>query len=64
MGCCKQNNPILIGEAGVGKTAIAEGLALLIARGDVNKKLKGKKVIIIKKKTIINTVYELCPLKS
>lgn len=57
MGCCKQNNPILIGEAGVGRTAIAEGLALLIARGDVNKKLKGKKVIIIKKKIQSSILY-------
>jgi type VI secretion system protein VasG len=31
----RQNNPLLIGEAGVGKTAVAEGLALRIARGDV-----------------------------
>jgi type VI secretion system protein VasG len=31
----RQNNPILIGEAGVGKTAVAEGFALRIARGDV-----------------------------
>ena len=30
-----KNNPILLGEAGVGKTAIAEGLALKIANGDV-----------------------------
>lgn len=30
-----KNNPILLGEAGVGKTAIAEGLALRIANGDV-----------------------------
>lgn len=47
LGCCNQNNPILIGEAGVGKTAIAEGLAQLIAKGDVNKKFKGKKVIAL-----------------
>lgn len=37
-----KNNPCLIGEPGVGKTAIAEGLALRIARGDVPENLKGK----------------------
>jgi type VI secretion system protein VasG len=36
----RQNNPILIGEAGVGKTAVAEGFALRIARGDVPPMLK------------------------
>ena len=39
-----KNNPILIGEAGVGKSAIAEGLALRIANGDVPDDLKGKTV--------------------
>lgn len=37
-----KNNPVLIGEPGVGKTAIAEGLAQRIARGDVPEGLKGK----------------------
>jgi type VI secretion system protein VasG len=37
----RQNNPILTGEAGVGKTAVAEGLALRIATGDVPKPLQG-----------------------
>src|SRR5262249_32943268 len=36
----RQNNPILTGEAGVGKTAVAEGFALRIARGDVPPSLK------------------------
>ena len=40
-----KNNPILIGEAGVGKTAIAEGLALRIASGDVPESLRGKELI-------------------
>jgi len=39
-----KNNPILIGEPGVGKTAIAEGLALRIVRGDVPENLKSKQV--------------------
>ncbi len=40
-----KNNPILIGEAGVGKTAIAEGLALRVASGDVPESLRGKEII-------------------
>jgi len=40
-----KNNPILIGEAGVGKTAIVEALAQLIVKGEVPKELKDKKII-------------------
>jgi ATP-dependent Clp protease ATP-binding subunit ClpB len=40
-----KNNPILIGEAGVGKTAIAEGLAQKIVMGDVPESLKGKELV-------------------
>ena len=39
-----KNNPVLIGEPGVGKTAIAEGLALRIVRGDVPESLKDKTI--------------------
>ena len=39
-----KNNPVLIGEPGVGKTAIAEGLALRIVRGDVPANLKDRKI--------------------
>ena len=40
----KKNNPILIGEAGVGKSAIVEGLALRIAAGDVPATIAGKRI--------------------
>jgi ATP-dependent Clp protease ATP-binding subunit ClpB len=40
-----KNNPVLIGEPGVGKTAIVEGLALRIMRGDVPEGLKNKRVV-------------------
>ena len=43
----KKNNPVIIGEAGVGKTAIAEGLASRIANGDVPDSLKGKRVLAL-----------------
>ena len=39
-----KNNPVLIGEPGVGKTAIAEGLALRIVRGDVPENLKERQI--------------------
>lgn len=42
-----KNNPCLIGEPGVGKTAIAEGLALRIAAGDVPAKLKDKEIHLL-----------------
>lgn len=42
-----KNNPVLIGEPGVGKTAIAEGLALKIAEGNVPAKLKTKEVYLL-----------------
>ena len=42
-----KNNPVLIGEPGVGKTAIAEGLALRIVRGDVPEGLKTKQVVAL-----------------
>jgi len=42
-----KNNPVLIGESGVGKTAIAEGLAQRIAAGDVPETLKGRRVVAL-----------------
>lgn len=42
-----KNNPVLLGEAGVGKTAIVEGLAQLIERGDVPEVLRDKNIVIL-----------------
>lgn len=42
-----KNNPVLIGEPGVGKTAIAEGMALRIVRGDVPEGLKSKRIMAL-----------------
>ena len=41
----QKNNPVLVGEAGVGKTAIVEGLAQKIAKGEVPDKLKNKRIL-------------------
>jgi len=48
-----KNNPVIIGEAGVGKTAIAEGLAQKIAAGDVPDSLKNKRVVALDMGTLV-----------
>lgn len=48
-----KNNPVLIGEPGVGKTAIAEGLARRIVTGDVPEGLKDKKIIALDMGTLV-----------
>jgi ATP-dependent Clp protease ATP-binding subunit ClpC len=49
----KKNNPVLIGEPGVGKTAIVEGLAQLIARGEVTESLKDHRVLALDMAAVI-----------
>lgn len=49
----KKNNPILIGEAGVGKTAIVEGLSRLISLGEVPNLLKNKRIISLDMATTV-----------
>ncbi|HEY6356972.1 MAG TPA: AAA family ATPase, partial [Vicinamibacterales bacterium] len=48
-----KNNPVLIGEPGVGKTAIVEGLALRIVRGDVPEGLRDKRIVALDMGTLV-----------
>jgi ATP-dependent Clp protease ATP-binding subunit ClpB len=49
-----KNNPVLIGEPGVGKTAIAEGLASRIVKGDVPDGLKGKRIVTLQMSSLLS----------
>jgi ATP-dependent Clp protease ATP-binding subunit ClpC len=49
----KKNNPVLIGEPGVGKTAIVEGLAQLISRGEITEALKDYRVLALDMAAVI-----------
>ena len=49
----KKNNPVLIGEPGVGKTALVEGLAQQIARGDITEALRGYRVLALDMAAVI-----------
>ncbi len=49
----KKNNPVLIGEPGVGKTAIVEGLAQIISRGEVTESLKDHRVLALDMAAVI-----------
>jgi|TARA_B100000959_G_scaffold286805_1_gene367381 ATP-dependent Clp protease ATP-binding subunit ClpC len=48
-----KNNPVLIGDAGVGKTAVAEGLAQRIVTGDVPESLQGRRVIALEMGSLV-----------
>ena len=53
--CCRRKNkPLVIGESGTGKTALIEGLALKIARGDVPPFLKGKRLFALNAGTLVS----------
>ena len=49
-----KNNPVLIGEPGVGKTAIAEGLAIRMVKGDVPDGLKGKRIVTLQMSSLLS----------
>jgi len=50
----KKNNPLIIGEAGVGKTALVNALAIKIAEGDINEHLKNKAIIEVSVASLVS----------
>src|SRR5699024_11642434 len=59
-----KNNPVLIGEPGVGKTAIAEGLALRIVDGDVPESLRDKRLMALDMGALIRLEEDTSELQS
>lgn len=53
LGRRKKNNPVLIGEPGVGKSAIVEGLAIKIAKGEIVEALQGKRIVSLNLASIV-----------
>jgi ATP-dependent Clp protease ATP-binding subunit ClpC len=53
LGRRKKNNPILVGEPGVGKSAIVEGLAIKIAKGEVVESLMGKRIVSLNMASVV-----------
>lgn len=53
LGRRKKNNPVLIGEPGVGKSAIVEGLAMKIAKGEAAEALQGKRIISLNLSAVV-----------
>ena len=59
-----KNNPVLIGEPGVGKTAVAEGLAQRIVAGDVAESLKGRELIALDISALVAGVMYRRPVRG
>ena len=59
-----KNNPVLIGDAGVGKTAIVEGLALKIAHGDVPETLLHKRILLLDLMSLIAGASHRCEFEE